>query len=51
MTKNELLKQLRKLHDTTDKEARHLAADALLLTYINSKAVADAFKKLGNWYA
>lgn len=51
MSEKELVKRLKSLRDEKDKESRHEEADRLLLDYIGSDAVRDAFNELDKWYA
>lgn len=61
MTVGELLRQLEELAASYDPEAlaagsyepeaAHVAADELLLSYINDAAVSDAFHAIMKWYA
>lgn len=52
MTKAELLKQLRAMKgDSYDPETTHVEADKLLLEYIGSPAVNEAFAAIYKWYA
>jgi len=47
----ELAGKLRALQEMDDKEKRHGIADDLLLEYIGSEAVTQAFNELPKWYA
>ena len=51
ITKQELLKELRKLRKSSDTEAAHFNADSLLLEYIDDDEVAKLFYKIPRWYA
>lgn len=51
MNKKELLKKLKKLKDSGDKEAAHAMADDYLLEYINDEKITSAFKDIEKWYA
>lgn len=51
MTVRELLKELRALHNASDPEQAHNAADRLLLEYIDNPTVAAAFNMVPRWYA
>jgi len=46
-----LVTRLKALRDEKDIESRHEKADRLLLDYIGSDAVRDAFNELDKWYA
>lgn len=52
MTKEEeLIQKLKDLQDERDLEGRHITADELLLDYIGSDAVREAFDAIDKWYA
>jgi hypothetical protein len=61
MTKEELIEQLNSLEDQhryqimgqqgVDTERVHVAADELLLDYINDTEIREAFEALRKWYA
>ena len=52
LTKAELIKRLRELaKEDSDLETVHIEADELLLKFINSRAVSNAFNEVGKWYA
>lgn len=46
-----LVTRLKALRDEKDIESRHEKADRLLLDYIGSDAVREAFNELDKWYA
>ncbi len=46
-----LVTRLKALRNEKDKESRHEKADRLLLDYIGSDAVREAFNELDKWYA
>jgi hypothetical protein len=46
-----LVTRLKALRNEKDKESRHEKADRLLLDYIGSDAVREAFDELDKWYA
>ncbi len=52
--RDQALTQLKDLHNNHDTEVAHRLADAILCDFITSLGypdVADAFEKLGKWYA
>lgn len=53
LTKEKLIKKLSELEEKHEgeKESIHIAADDLLLEYINDKEIADAFNAIEKWYA
>lgn len=51
MTKQELIEALRECVNKGDPEDHHLAADQLLLDYINDPEVQEAFDNIEKWYA
>lgn len=50
MTKEELIAKLQDL-DTGDEEKDHIAADRLLLDYINDYEVTVAYCAIPKWYS
>ena len=51
MNKDTLLQALRALQDNDDYEVAHGEADNLLVEYINDPEIAEAYAKIGKWYA
>lgn len=53
MTKAELLKKLKALQKTSQKDAEiaHIEADDLLLAYIKDPKISKAFKAILRWYS
>ena len=52
MSKTELIDKLNELGEKDrDIEANHLAADDLLLEFINDAEVSEAFASIEKWYA
>jgi hypothetical protein len=51
MSKPELLKILRQLAKSTDTETAHVAADDAVLTYLNDREIATAYRRITKWYA
>jgi hypothetical protein len=51
MTKAELLEKLKSWHGETDHEGAHIAADEILLEYINDEEIAKAFNDIEKWYS
>ena len=51
MTKDTLLQALRALQDNDDYEMAHGEADDLLVKFINDPEIAEAYEKIGKWYA
>lgn len=51
MTKEELIQRLSALTSNSDLEAAHVAADGLLLQYIDDEAVDEAFAAIEKWYS
>jgi hypothetical protein len=50
MTKEELLKKLKRLQKPGDTREDHLKADKLLLEFINDKEVTEAYNNVYKWY-
>ena len=51
MTKQELIKALKKLHHGGDVEALHGSADDLLIEYIADADIKSAYDAVFKWYA
>lgn len=52
MTRDELLAGLKTISDEIhDPEVAHIAADKLLLKFIDDKEITEAYKKIDKWYA
>lgn len=52
LTKDELIDRLKEIGSRQgDPESDHSNADSLLLDYINSQEVTDAFEAIEKWYA
>lgn len=51
MTREELIAALNALAADSDKEVAHIAADALLLAYVNDPEITAAFEAVGGWYS
>ena len=51
MTKEELIKELKQQLNNGDQEDAHMAADNLLLQYINDKEIEDAYNMIDKWYS
>lgn len=50
-TKKELLSLLERLSESDDYEVTHILADSLIIKYINDEKIAQAYHKVGKWYA
>ena len=50
MDKQELIKRLKELENSNDRECSHIEADCLLIEYINNKEIKGAYGKLEKWY-
>lgn len=50
-TKKELLSLLERLSESDDYEVTHSLADDLIIKYINDEEIANAYHKIGKWYA
>lgn len=51
MTRDELLAGLAKCAENDDYEAAHANADQYLIDYIGDVEIANAYAKVGKWYA
>ena len=53
MSKEELIKELRKCGRNRDPEGAHIEADELLLKYINDQQITSVWNKISKffWYA
>ena len=51
MTKEKLIEELKQQLNNGDQEDAHIAADNLLLQYINDKEIEDAYNMIDKWYA
>lgn len=51
ISKEELIKRLLSCAENTDEEHAHVEADAALIEYINDSEIAEAYEKVGKWYA
>ena len=58
MTKEELIKELRKINDKLnhlipryDEEDARIEADDLLIAYINDEEITEAYENIPKWYA
>ena len=47
----ELLKKLKALDNKHDPASMHIEADDLLLEFIGSKKIKEAFKNIEKWYS
>jgi len=57
MTKEELIKELRKINDKLnhlipryDEEDARIEADDLLIAYINDEEITEAYENIPKWY-
>lgn len=51
ITKEELIKKLKKLAEDWDHEMAHIEADNLLLLYINDEEIKNVYESIERWYA
>lgn len=51
MTKDELLKELRRCQQNDDREEAHSDADTAILKFINDKEIEAAYDAVEKWYA
>jgi len=51
MTKENLIKELKRLSKNEDTHQDHIDADELLLKYIDDNEISDAYDEIAKWYA